>query len=168
MFSHLYPKRRQMSSLAETDLQCVFFNLLEFLDPEAGRGGLKETPKRMAKAWLEWTQGYDQDPKDVFKVFEDGSEGYDEMILVRGIPFYSHCEHHLAPFFGVGHIAYIPNGKIVGLSKLSRVLDIFARRLQVQERLTRQVANAIDEHLGRATGGHRGSTCSGHRRPTDR
>lgn len=122
-------------------------NFLHALDPEPERGGLAETPDRVIKAWEHFTRGYEQDPAAVLKVFEDGAENYDEMVLVKSIPIYSQCEHHLVPFFGVGHIAYIPSGKIVGLSKLSRVLDIYARRLQVQERLTNQVADCIDEHL---------------------
>ena len=121
--------------------------LLQFVGEDAERGGLLETPKRVAKAWQSWTSGYGQDPGDVLKVFEDGAEGANEMVMVRDIPFYSHCEHHMAPFFGTATIAYIPDGKIVGLSKLSRVLDIFAKRLQVQERLTTQVADALVEHL---------------------
>jgi GTP cyclohydrolase I len=111
------------------------------------RGGLIETPARVEKAWRTWTCGYNQKPAQILKDFEDGAEKYDEMILVRDISFYSHCEHHLAPFFGVAHIAYIPNGKIVGLSKLARLTDVFARRLQVQERLTAQIADALMEHL---------------------
>ena len=83
----------------------------------------------------------------MLKTFEDGAEGCDEMVVVKDIPFYTHCEHHMAPFFGTATIAYIPDGRIVGLSKLSRVLDVFARRLQVQERLTTQVADALMEHL---------------------
>lgn len=111
------------------------------------RAGMAETPRRFIEALAEQTQGYAQDPASVFKVFEDGAEGYDEMVVVRDIPFYSLCEHHLAPFFGTATIGYIPNGNIVGLSKLSRLLDIFARRFQVQERITRQVADAMTEHL---------------------
>ena len=87
------------------------------------------------------------DAGTVLKVFEDGAENYDEMVLVKDIPFYSHCEHHMAPFFGTATIAYIPNGKIVGLSKLSRLTKVFANRLQVQERLTAQIADAIVKHL---------------------
>lgn len=111
------------------------------------REGLQETPSRVAKAWEFWTSGYGRDVADVLKTFEDGAEGVDEMVVVKDIPFYTHCEHHMAPFFGTATIGYIPNGKVVGLSKLSRVLDIFARRLQVQERLTCQVADALMEHL---------------------
>lgn len=123
-------------------------DLLAFVGEDVCRGGLVETPTRVAKAWASWCSGYDQDPAAVLKVFEDGGEGCDEMVVQRDVPFYSHCEHHLAPFFGTATIAYVPEGgRIVGLSKLSRVLDIFARRLQVQERLTAQVADALMEHL---------------------
>jgi GTP cyclohydrolase I len=114
-------------------------------DPD--RPGLLETPSRVSKAWKDWTAGYGQHPAEVLKVFEDGAEEYNELIVVRGIPVYSHCEHHLAPFFGKATIGYLPNGKIVGLSKLTRLVDCFARRLQVQERLTTQIANALMQHL---------------------
>ena len=114
-------------------------------DPD--RPGLLETPHRVSKAWKHWTSGYDQHPADVLKAFEDGAEQYNELIVVRNIPVYSHCEHHLAPFFGKATVGYMPNGKIVGLSKLTRLVDCFAKRLQVQERLTIQVANALMEHL---------------------
>jgi|TARA_R110000868_G_scaffold324004_1_gene584911 GTP cyclohydrolase I len=114
---------------------------------DPNRGGLIETPIRVAKAWQHWAGGYKEDPAEILKTFEDGAEDYNQIILVKDIPIYSHCEHHLAPFFGVAHVAYIPDGKIVGLSKLSRVVDVFARRLQVQERLTSQVANAIQDAL---------------------
>jgi len=130
--------------------------LLEVVGPQQLEGTgviltkvvVEETRKCSATAiWQVWAGGYTQNPADVLKVFEDGGEDYDEMIIVRGIPFYSHCEHHLAPFFGTADIGYVPNGRIVGLSKLSRLLDIFARRLQVQERLTAQVADALMDHL---------------------
>ena len=102
---------------------------------------------RVSRAWKHWTSGYDQDPAELLKAFEDGAEDYNELIVVRGIPVYSHCEHHLAPFFGKATIGYLPNGKIVGLSKLTRLVDCFAKRLQVQERLTIQIANALMTHL---------------------
>jgi GTP cyclohydrolase IA len=111
------------------------------------RSGLRETPLRVAKAWKHWTSGYQQDPGEVLKVFSDGAEQYNELIVVRGIPVYSHCEHHLAPFFGSATIGYTPNGKIVGLSKLTRLVDCFAKRLQVQERLTIQIAEALMTHM---------------------
>jgi|SRR5690606_16686338 len=111
------------------------------------REGLQDTPMRVAKAWREWTSGYGVDVTRLFKEFKDGGERYQEMVLVRSLPFYSHCEHHLAPFFGTADIAYIPNGKIVGLSKLGRLLDAYAKRLQVQERLTRQIVEALVDNL---------------------
>lgn len=111
------------------------------------RQGLIETPKRVAKAWRHWTKGYKENPAEILKVFEDGSESYDEMVTVKDIPFYSHCEHHLAPIFGTATVSYIPDGKIVGLSKISRLVEVFARRLQVQERLTNQIADSLMEHL---------------------
>lgn len=111
------------------------------------REGLVETPLRVAKAFETWFGGYSVDIASLFKTFEDGGENCDEMVVVRDIPVYSHCEHHMAPIIGHAVVGYVPNGKIVGLSKLSRVVDAFARRLQVQERLTNQIADAIVEHL---------------------
>lgn len=116
-------------------------------DESTLREGLEETPERFAKAWDFWTKGYRENPADILKVFEDGAQNYDQMVMVKDIPLYSKCEHHLADIFGTVTIAYIPNGRIVGLSKLSRLADCFARRLQVQERLTCQIADALVEHL---------------------
>lgn len=128
----------------ETD---IIKALLEMVGEDPERGGLVDTPARVVKAWKFWCSGYGEDPKDVLKVFEDGGERYDQMVLVKDIPIYSHCEHHMAAIIGTASIAYIPNGKIVGLSKLSRMADIFARRLQVQERLTDQIADALNDNL---------------------
>lgn len=121
--------------------------LLVHLGENPNRQGLHETPARVEKAWRHWTSGYTQNPAEILKTFEDGAEQYNELIMVSNIPVYSHCEHHLAPFFGTATIGYIPNGKIVGLSKLTRLVDCFARRLQVQERLTMQIAEALMQHL---------------------
>ncbi len=121
--------------------------LLVSLGEDPNRAGLVETPFRLVTAWKHWTSGYSQDPAELLKVFEDGAEEYNELIVVRGIPVYSYCEHHLAPFFGKATIGYVPNGKIVGLSKLTRLVNCFSRRLQVQERLTIQIANALMTHL---------------------
>lgn len=121
--------------------------LLHAIDPEFGREGTAETPARVAKAWRHWTSGYAVDIAKLLKCFEDGGERYDQMVIVKDIPIYSKCEHHLADIFGTCTIAYIPNGRIVGLSKLSRLADAFARRLQVQERLTDNIADALVEHL---------------------
>src|ERR1700761_7849087 len=125
----------------------LFKELLKRFGEDPNRGGLKETPERATKAWKFWCSGYNQNPLDVLKTFEDGGETYDELIFQANIPIFSHCEHHMAPMLGIAHIAYVPNGKVVGLSKLSRLAEIFARRLQVQERLTQQVADALMEHL---------------------
>lgn len=118
-------------------------SLLRFIGEDPEREGLRDTPARVLRAWKEWTSGYGVDPTDVLQTFEDGGENYDEMVLVRDLPFYSHCEHHLAPFFGTVTVVYIPEGRIVGLSKIGRVVEIYARRLQVQERMTCQIADAI-------------------------
>lgn len=119
--------------------------LSSFVD--ASREGLQETPDRVRKAFEFWLSGYSQDPKTILKVFEDGAENYDEMVTVGGIQFFSLCEHHLTPFFGVAHVGYIPKGKIIGLSKIPRLVEMFSRRLQVQERLTQEIANALWANL---------------------
>lgn len=114
-------------------------------DPE--REGLLDTPKRVARAWKEYCQGYSEDPaQHLNRVFEEVG-GYDEIVLLKDIPFQSHCEHHMAPIIGVAHIAYLPRDHVVGISKLARVLHAFARRLQVQERLTAEVADCIWDYL---------------------
>lgn len=132
---------------AESGIEDHIVRLLQYCGEDSTREGLVETPKRVAKAWKHWCSGYSKDPGEVLKVFEDGAEGSDEMVVVKDIPFFSHCEHHMAVIFGTATIAYLPNGKIVGLSKLNRLLEVYARRLQVQERLTTQVADALMEHL---------------------
>jgi GTP cyclohydrolase I len=128
-------------------LTLLMQGLLRQLDPESTREGLAETPERAAKAWQDWTAGYTMDAASILKVFEDGAEGCDEMVVVEDIPVYSHCEHHLAPIFGFATVGYLPDGKIVGLSKLNRLVDMHARRLQVQERMTNDIAKDLMEHL---------------------
>ncbi len=127
------------------DRKKLFSELIQTLPEDAGREGLKETPKRADEAWKHLFSGYGQKPEDLLTVFEN--EGYDEMILVKDIEFYSTCEHHLLSFFGKAHVAYIPREKIIGLSKLPRLVEIFSRRLQNQERLTTQIASALQELL---------------------
>ncbi len=119
--------------------------LLKHIGEDPNREGLQQTPRRFIKAWEEWASGYAVDPAEVLKTFEDGAT--DEMVVVHNIPVVSKCEHHLADIIGAAHVGYIPNGKIVGLSKLPRLVEVFTRRLQVQERLTSQIADALIEHL---------------------
>ena len=122
--------------------------LLWYVGEDADREGLLETPKRVVKAWDEMLSGYHADSdKNILKVFEDGADGYDEMIVVKDIKLQSFCEHHKIPFFGTCKVAYIPDGKIVGLSKINRIVEKYMRRLQVQERLTVQIADALQEAL---------------------
>ncbi|RKS53260.1 GTP cyclohydrolase I [Gillisia mitskevichiae] len=128
------------------DLTNNFKQIIHGLGEDTSREGILKTPERAAKAMQFLTQGYDADP---VKILNDAmfSESYDEMVVVKDIEVYSLCEHHMLPFFGKAHIAYIPNGKIVGLSKLPRVVDVFARRLQVQERLTHDILECINNTL---------------------
>lgn len=130
--------------LVMSDRRQLVTTFLASLGEDPEREGLQETPERFLKAWEFYTSGYNRDPAAVLKTFEDGAENVDGMIVQTDIPVYSHCEHHLAPFFGVAHIGYIPTGKVVGLSKLKRLVDVYARRLQVQERLTQQIAEAFN------------------------
>ena len=139
----LFPWENRETSGAED----IATRLLQYIGENPKREGLVETPKRFLKAWKHFTSGYKQDPADIMKVFEDGAENCDEMVLVKDIPLYSHCEHHMVPIIGTASVAYIPNGKIIGLSKIARVVEMYARRLQVQERLTNQIADCINDHL---------------------
>lgn len=134
-------------SVTSRRVELAIRSMLRAFGENLRRPGLQETPRRVAEAWAEWMAGYADDPAAILKTFKDGARDVDELVLVRNIPFYSHCEHHLAAFFGNVHVGYIPNGRIVGLSKLSRLVDCFGRRLQVQERLTTQIANALHTHL---------------------
>lgn len=128
------------------DVKLQYQNIIKDLGEDVGREGLAKTPERAAKAMQFLTQGYHQDAAQILKsaMFK---ESYNEMVIVKDIELYSLCEHHMLPFFGKAHVAYIPNGHIVGLSKIPRVVDIFARRLQVQERLTEQILDCINDTL---------------------
>jgi len=127
-------------------VQKFIIDLLKELGEDTKREGLLNTPKRVAKAYEFLTTGYKENIK---KLLNDAifNEKYDEMVLVKNIDFYSLCEHHMLPFYGKVHVAYIPDGKIVGLSKIPRIVDMFSRRLQVQERMTQQIADTIEEYL---------------------
>lgn len=134
------------SEFGEEDVR----RLLKIVGDDPTREGLRETPKRFLKACGTWFDGYlfsEADVARILKVFEDGAEGCDQLIVQKSIPVYSHCEHHIAPFFGVVHVGYLPSKRIVGLSKLKRVVDIYSHRLQVQERLANQIADALNTHL---------------------
>lgn len=121
--------------------------LISWAGDNPDREGLRDTPKRVVDAYREWFRGYDQDPADVLsRVFEDVS-GYDDMVILRDIDVESHCEHHMAPFLGKAWVAYLPTDKVVGISKLVKVVEIFAKRLQTQETMTAQIADAIEESL---------------------
>ncbi|MGY5776877.1 GTP cyclohydrolase I FolE [Rhizobium sp. LEGMi135b] len=121
--------------------------LLRWAGDDPRREGLLDTPARVAKAYRELFGGYALNPEDVLgRTFEEVS-GYDDIVLERDVPFFSHCEHHMVPIIGKAHVAYLPSGRVLGLSKIARVVDIFARRLQTQEAMTAQIANAIDESL---------------------
>ena len=122
--------------------------LIAWTGDDPNREGLIETPRRVAKAYGEFYSGYDQDPEDILKRTFKEVGGYDDIVLVKDIPFSSHCEHHMVPFVGKAHIAYLPHDGVVGLSKLARLVEVFARRLQTQENLTAQIIDALNDHLG--------------------
>lgn len=121
--------------------------LLRWAGDNPEREGLVDTPKRVAKAYKEWFGGYEMKPEEYLKRTFEEVEGYDEMVILRDIEFESHCEHHMAPIIGVAHVGYIPNGRVVGISKLARVVEAYAKRLQVQEKMTAQIANCIQNVL---------------------
>lgn len=141
-----YKSYEEYNMKVTDDVKNRYKNIIEDLGEDTSRDGLLKTPERAAKAMQFLTQGYDQDPVEILKgaMFK---ESYNEMVIVKDIELYSLCEHHILPFFGKAHIAYIPNGQIVGLSKLPRIVDVFARRLQVQERLTEQILDCINDTL---------------------
>jgi GTP cyclohydrolase I len=130
-----------------TDVEAAVRTILRWTGDNPERGGLIETPARVTRALEESFVGYGQDPAVILQKSFDETDGYDEMIVLRGVRFESHCEHHMAPILGRAWVAYVPSGRVVGISKLARVVEIYAKRLQIQERLTAQIANTIDEIL---------------------
>ena len=137
-------EQERPEGLRQYSTQQIYAELLGRFDEDPTRDGLLRTPERVEKAMTFLTQGYSQHPQEILRAALFDVD-YDEMVMVKDIEMFSLCEHHMLPFFGKVHIAYIPNGKVVGLSKLPRLVDVFARRLQVQERMTREIANALQE-----------------------
>lgn len=138
---------RPRASPLQADIEESFRAIFRWIGENPDRDGLRETPGRLVRAYQEYFSGYGEDPEQILqKTFEE-MDGYDEMVVLRGIPFESHCEHHVAPIIGRAWVAYVPDRRVVGISKLARVVEIYAKRLQVQERLTAQIANIIDQVL---------------------
>ena len=138
---------KQSNEISEKEAEEAFTKIIKWIGEDPSREGLKSTPKRLVKAYKEYFKGYSEDPAKILdKTFGD-VQGYDDMVIQKNISLQSHCEHHLAPIIGVAHLAYIPNQKVVGLSKLARVVEVFSKRLQTQERLTMQIANVLMEAL---------------------
>tara|TARA_B100001540_G_scaffold201276_1_gene177258 strand:- start:177 stop:755 length:579 start_codon:yes stop_codon:yes gene_type:complete len=136
-----------MSKPTEKEVHEAVRKLLLWAGDDPDREGLVGTPDRVARAYKEFFAGYEQDPEEILRTTFEEVEGYDEMVLVKDIGVESHCEHHMVPIIGRAHIAYIPNNRVVGISKLARVVDIFAKRLQIQEKMTAQIANSIENVL---------------------
>ena len=132
---------------SRTEAEAAVKTLLAWAGEDAKREGLKDTPKRVVKAYEDWFSGYNEDPKEVLKKTFSELDGYDEIIMLRDIRIESHCEHHIAPFIGSAHVAYLPKKRVVGISKIARITKIFSKRMQVQEKLTAQIANCIQEVL---------------------
>lgn len=133
------PPRREAEEAVRT--------LIRWAGDDPAREGLVETPSRVVRAFQEWFEGYDQNPVDILRQTFEETDGYDEMVVLRNIRIESHCEHHLAPIIGSAHVAYLPHHRVVGISKLARVVELFARRLQIQEKMTTQIADTLNEVL---------------------
>jgi GTP cyclohydrolase I len=139
--------QKKIDSISDKEAEEAFIKILQWIGEDPSREGLLETPKRVTKAFKEYFKGYKEDPKEILsKTFGDVN-GYDDMVIQKNISVQSHCEHHMAPIIGVAHVAYIPKDRVVGLSKLARVVEVFSKRLQTQERLTMQIAKTIMESL---------------------
>ena len=136
-----------MSKPTREEAQKAVRTLIEWAGDNPDREGLVETPKRVGKAYEEFFAGYEDDPEEILRKTFEEVEGYDEMVLVKNIRLESHCEHHIVPILGKAHIAYIPNNRVVGISKLARIVDAFGKRLQTQETMTAQIANTIEKVL---------------------
>ena len=143
----IHSKSTKNSNVSDKEAEEAVIKILEWMGEDPSREGLIETPKRVVKAFKEYFKGYSEDPTTILnKTFGD-VDGYDDMVIQKNISVQSHCEHHMAPIIGVAHVAYIPNQRVVGLSKLARVVEVFSKRLQTQERLTMQIAKSLMEAL---------------------
>src|SRR5208283_4842477 len=134
-------------AISDAEVEDAFRTIIRWIGEDPDRDGLSETPDRLRRAYREYFCGYDEDPDDVLRKTFTEVDGYDEMIVLRGVTFESHCEHHIAPIIGRVWVGYIPDHRVVGISKLARVVEIFSKRLQIQERLTAQIANAVEDAL---------------------
>ena len=143
LVKNIHSKSAKNSNVSDKEAEEAVIKILEWMGEDPSREGLIETPKRVVKAFKEYFKGYNEDPKTILnKTFGD-VDGYDDMVIQKNISVQSHCEHHMAPIIGVAHVAYIPNKRVVGLSKLARVVEVFSKRLQTQERLTMQIAKTL-------------------------
>ena len=133
--------------ISEKEAEEAFIKIIKWLGEDPSREGLKSTPKRLIKAYKEYFKGYSEDPAKILEKTFGDVQGYDDMVIQKNISVQSHCEHHMAPIIGIAHVAYIPNTRVVGLSKLARVVEVFSKRLQTQERLTMQIAKTLMEAL---------------------
>ena len=135
------------NKISEKEAEEAFVKIIEWIGEDPSREGLKSTPKRLIKAYKEYFKGYSEDPNKILEKTFGDVQGYDDMVIQKNISLQSHCEHHMAPIIGVAHVAYIPKDRVVGLSKLARVVEVFSKRLQTQERLTMQIAKSLMEAL---------------------
>jgi len=140
-------KEQIKEKISDSEAEEAFVKILNWIGENPTREGLKSTPKRLVKAFKEYFKGYNEDPNLILKKTFGDVQGYDDMVIQKNISLQSHCEHHMAPIIGVAHVAYIPNERVVGLSKLARVVEVFSKRLQTQERLTMQIATTLMQAL---------------------
>ena len=138
---------KDSEKISEKEVEEAFVKIIKWIGEDPSREGLLSTPKRLVKAFREYFKGYSEDPEKILEKTFGDVLGYDDMVIQKNISLQSHCEHHMAPIIGVAHIAYIPNKRVVGLSKLARVVEVFSKRLQTQERLTMQIANTLMQAL---------------------
>ena len=140
-------EKNSVTKISEEEVEQAFVKIIKYIGEDPSREGLLSTPKRLVKAFKEYFKGYHEDPKKILEKTFGDVEGYDDMVVQKNISVQSHCEHHMAPIIGVAHVAYIPGERVVGLSKLARVVEVFSKRLQTQERLTMQIAKTLMEAL---------------------